>query len=177
MTKRLLLTAIVLILATNLVIAQSNQCLTKHLNNLDKLLPVSLVKEYSKNHELDHYINGKGTKYVESQFFWYPTEETTQLVKLYGLKVVDFNDALKKYERRVKKKTDEVYNYQKADGIGDYAFWTTPALKEESASTSDATLTVLIKNERFVVQVDLGDYKKSQKGAIKIAQEILKNCK
>ncbi|NVK53188.1 MAG: hypothetical protein HWD85_09655 [Flavobacteriaceae bacterium] len=156
---------------------QQENCLTNYKKDLDQLLPVKLIKEYSQQYELDHYIIGSGTDYVETQFFWYLNDETTYHVKLYGLKKVTSKAPIEKFKRKVERKTDRIYKYEYAKGVRDYAYWTTSNMDLKSATTTDATLTVLYKKERFVVQVNVETYKKSQEIAINLAKQIIKKCK
>ena len=158
------------------VYAQSDNCLTTYGSNFDDLLSPELVTEYSKGMELDHYITGAGTKYVESQYFWYPDDETTYFVKLYNVRKETSENPIERFKARVQKKSDEVYSYELAENIGDYAFWTRSNMEADSEPTTDASLKVLSNKESFVIQVDMGDYAKSQEVARQLASEVLKKC-
>jgi hypothetical protein len=168
---------VIFIIISHTVYGQLNNCITSFKDNLDELLSPEFIKKYAQSFESDHYIIGTGTDYVESQYFWYPDDETTFYVKLYGLKKEISENPIDKYKKKVQKKSDEVYKYFLAENVGDYAYWTINNLNLESATTTDATLTVLYKKEKFVVQVDVGDYEKSQNIAKEIAAQIISQCK
>jgi len=163
-------------LFSQIAFAQNNPCLTRHIDDLDKLLSPESIKVLAQGAELDHYLQGAGTKYAESQFFWYPTEETTHFVKLYSLRKEKDENPIERFQKRVQDKSDEIYTYDYAGGIGDYAFWTRGIIDADSEPSTVASLKVLLNKEAFVVHVDLGDYTQSQEIAVNLAKQIIETC-
>jgi len=156
--------------------AQTNTCIVDRIDNLDDVLTEEMVKPYIQDFEFDHYINGKGTKYVESQYFFYSSDDQSFFIKLYSIKAVKGSEELLKFKKKTQSNADDVYKYELAQGVGDYALWEKPMDPEESSSSTNATLKVLFKDQSFVIQVDLGNFTKSQDAAIKLANSIIAKC-